>query len=297
MSDIKPPSGIGWTALLTAYCRSVESERPDRLFNDPLGAVFASGATGTSTPDAERPRLGPANGDHATGMWHFYCTYIAMRTPFYDQRLTHAVASGHRQVVLLAAGLDSRAYRLDLPDDTTVFELDQDAVLDYKQRVLDREQAQASCRRVPIAVDLREEWTGPLLAAGFDPKKATVWIVEGLLMYLSGSDCSQLLKTVGSLSAPGSRLVTEYYSRQPRVEDMRSGSKDEQEQASWALAMEQFDTGPTSSPATWLADHRWELTGLTHVAAETHRWNRPLPTELDQSDIILWLLEGEFKAT
>src|ERR1700755_2973375 len=101
--------------------------------------------------------------------------YQAVRTHFFDAHFAGAVAAGIRQVVILAAGLDARAYRLDWPAGTTVFEIDQPKVLAYKTSTLDDHGAVAKSRRVPVAVDLRDDWTAALIAAGFDPTQPTAW--------------------------------------------------------------------------------------------------------------------------
>jgi methyltransferase (TIGR00027 family) len=136
-------------------------------------------------------------------LWNAFRFYFCERTPFYDQHVLRAVEGGCRQVVLVAAGLDSRAFRLGLPEDATVFELDQAAVLDFKQAVLDQHGVVPTCDRVPVPVDLRVGWPPSLLAAGFDGTLPTLWITEGLLMYLSSSDAGQLLARITALSAPG----------------------------------------------------------------------------------------------
>jgi methyltransferase (TIGR00027 family) len=130
-----------------------------------------------------------------------------VRTRFYDTYLVQAAAEGCRQVVLLAAGLDARAYRLQFAPRTRLFELDLPPVLSFKDRVLANHTP--TCERITVPVDLSQEWAGPLTEAGFDPTAPTAWLIEGLLIYLTRDEAITLLDTVNALSAPGSRVSFE----------------------------------------------------------------------------------------
>lgn len=110
--------------------------------------------------------------------------YQAVRTHYFDRYFADAVAAGIRQVVILAAGLDLRAYRLDWPAGTTIYEIDQPEVLEYKSATLGRSGVSASAERREVPADLRQDWPAALRGAGFDPEQPTAWLVEGLLMYL-----------------------------------------------------------------------------------------------------------------
>lgn len=134
---------------------------------------------------------------------------VVVRTKFYDDNLLAAAAEGIRQVVLLAAGLDARAFRLPWPDDTTVFEVDLPETTAFKDDVLSRAAAQPRCVRQVVVADLTADWPTALSDAGFDPARPTAWLIEGLLVYLTHDDASRLLDTVTELSAPGSRLSCE----------------------------------------------------------------------------------------
>lgn len=127
----------------------------------------------------------------------------ALRTRYLDDYLTGSPAP---QVVILAAGLDTRAFRLDWLPDSTVFELDRAPVLEFKQQVLDQLDAWTSCDRRPVAVDLRDDWEAALVEAGFDRSRPTAWLIEGLLPYLPASAEEELFDTVHRLSAAGSSI-------------------------------------------------------------------------------------------
>jgi methyltransferase (TIGR00027 family) len=134
---------------------------------------------------------------------------FVVRHRFFDDFLADEARRGLQQIVVIAAGLDTRAYRLVWPAGTHLYELDQPQVLAYKQEILERAHATPACVRVPVAADLRDDWPAALLAAGFRPDEATVWLAEGLLFYLPEAGARTLLTTMASLSAPGSVLGTD----------------------------------------------------------------------------------------
>ncbi|WP_380283049.1 class I SAM-dependent methyltransferase [Kitasatospora purpeofusca] len=201
--------GVGRTALMVAAARAIESRRPDALARDPLAEHFVRAAR-ASTHWPVHPRDVPKGPDGADDpLWGRLGGYFALRTRALDDHLLRAARLGARQVVLLGAGLDARAHRLDWPPGTTVFELDRARVLAFKQQVLDRIGARPTARRVPVACDLRLDWAGALAAAGFCPGEPTAWLAEGLLLYLPAAAESRLAATVDRLSAAGSSLAYE----------------------------------------------------------------------------------------
>ena len=111
--------------------------------------------------------------------------------------------------MLLAAGLDSRGYRLPWPDGTVVFELDQPRVLEFKRQALAARGASPTADRREVPVDLRDDWPQALRDSGFDPSKPSAWIAEGLLIYLPATAQHQLFAGIESLAAPGSHLAVE----------------------------------------------------------------------------------------
>jgi methyltransferase (TIGR00027 family) len=294
------PEGVGWTALLTAYGRAQESREAAKLFDDPLAATFIAAVTDAGASNGGNlPRLGPAVDDGSSALWNAFRFYFCERTPFYDQRVLQAVEDGCRQVVLVAAGLDSRAFRLGLPENATVFELDQAAVLDFKQAVLDQHDVVPTCTRVPVPMDLLDGWPPSLLAAGFDGTLPTLWIAEGLLMYLSSSDAEQLLARITALSAPGSRFAGEYFSGPWRESDVETSN--EQERAAWDLVRQAFLYGPAATdpaatgPAAWLAGHGWAPGQVTTITELGGRHGRRAPHEFAQDSAPrVWLFDGTF---
>lgn len=183
------------TAKVAAAGRAVESRRADRLFDDWLAAALA-GEQGFR--EMEEWRLPGMPKENPT---------IGPRTRFFDDMVMAAIGHGLRQVVLVAAGMDTRAFRLALPDDTVVFELDLEGVLAEKETVLEREHARPACRRVPVPVHLEGgTWPTTLLAAGFDSPEPAVFVAEGLSSYLTEVENSHLLDDLAALAQEGSTL-------------------------------------------------------------------------------------------
>ncbi|WP_395311603.1 SAM-dependent methyltransferase [Mycobacterium sp. AMU20-3851] len=195
MADEHPAlNGVARTALLVAAIRARESTRPDRLFEDPYADVLA-GQIGRDFLEAALA----TSGEQST-------VQIVVRTRFWDEALLRATRSV-RQVVVIAAEMDARAFRLDWPAGTTVFELDQPEVISAKADLL--ADAAPRCRRVTLGVDLAADWSDALPAAGFDAHAPAVWLMEGLLQYLHETQVRALFKRIDALSAPGSVLLYE----------------------------------------------------------------------------------------
>ncbi|WP_019358227.1 SAM-dependent methyltransferase [Streptomyces sp. AA1529] len=201
-------SGVGVTALAVAAGRAVETARTDALIADPYAAAFVRAAPSTVpfplTPEELRERSGPEE------LWALMNAYLGVRSRVFDDFLLAAAREGVHQVVILASGLDTRPYRLEWPEGTRCFELDQPLVLDFKQAVLAQEGVPAGCRHTPVPVDLREDWATALDGAGFQASRPTAWLAEGLLPYLPPDAEERLFKEIDRLSAPGSRLAVEY---------------------------------------------------------------------------------------
>ena len=256
MGSAEPLSGVGGTSLGVARARAWESRRPDGLFDDPYAKAFVAASPPASAP--ARP-----GGSRARLAFH-----VIIRTRFYDDYLLGACEAGCRQVVLLAAGLDTRAYRLPWPDGVRLYELDLPEVLSFKDEVLTGENAVARCSRTTLPVDLREDWPDRLVEAGLDPSRPTAWLIEGLLVYLTADEAARLLTRVGDLSAPGSRVSFERNNAAAVIaEQDRTGIEEYADLWKGGL-------GPDT--AGWLADHGWRTENheLTTVAAA---YDRPLP--------------------
>lgn len=201
-------SSVGATATMVAAARAIASTEPDPLINDPYAAdlVRAVGVEFfTRLVDGDIA----LDGELATGA-ELMIGVMAVRTKFFDDFFLTSGHTGVRQAVILASGLDSRAYRLAWPAGTVVYEIDQPQVIGAKTAAMSEIGATPTAERRTVAVDLRDDWPGALRAAGFDPTAPTAWSAEGLLAYLPPEAQDRLFDNITALSAPGSRLATEF---------------------------------------------------------------------------------------
>lgn len=253
--------GVGKTSLLVAAMRAVENNRSNtegRLFNDPFAEKLA-GPEGFAILE----KAIAASGEQPV---------IAIRTRYIDDRINEALAQGIRQIVILAAGMDSRAYRMDFPEETQLFELDKKTVLDYKKEKLSDDKPR--CHRKTICVDLREDWQSKLIEAGMDKTQQTLWLVEGLLMYLKEPDVLTLFKKISEMSVPQSVLLFDILSRSlieapfmaNQLQFLASLG------APWQFGvndpekfMEQWGWKSTTTQASEVAPHRWPFPVMPKV--------------------------------
>ncbi|MFC4910560.1 SAM-dependent methyltransferase [Actinomadura gamaensis] len=196
-------AGVGATAIGVALIRARESERDDRLYDDPYARAFADAA--------EREFLDPGAPEGSAETW---ATVARLVDVFYEGRtvgvrmsddaLRDAVASGCEQLVMLGAGLDTHAFRLGLPSAVHLFEVDLPEMFAFKERVLGGLGAVPSCRRSVVAADLRGDWRTALMDAGFREDVPARWTDAGVLAYLTREEARRVVRTIGELSAPGS---------------------------------------------------------------------------------------------
>lgn len=209
-------SAVTWTSRWIAAARAQESARPDRLFDDPFADALAN-AEGLDVDERNRhqPTATLFDALILQSIRAFGVPYLAIRTRFFDDLLLSAVDTpAVRQVVILAAGMDARAFRLPWPTGTRLYELDRPEVLAAKAEVLAGAGARPRCERQTLGVDLADpSWSDALRGAGYDAQAPSAWLIEGLLMYLEESSVRTLLGTVAGLGAPGSRLGADVISR------------------------------------------------------------------------------------
>jgi methyltransferase (TIGR00027 family) len=199
------PAGVGMTAVGVAYVRAQESLRPDRLFDDTLAAAFVE-ESGWAAPSELMPELADTP-DETKAFWGSIAAYVVVRTKFLDDYANDAMSAGIRQFVILGAGLDARAFRLDWPVGSRVFELDVQDVIEFKKRALARVGATPRAERLAVEADLTKDWLAALTAAGFDASIPTAWMAEGLLIYFMPDQNERLLSTASAVSPPGSRIA------------------------------------------------------------------------------------------
>ena len=264
-------NAVGWTAFGVAWTRARESTRADRLFDDPLAGKFLAAVAPYAPTE-----IPPVDGPEQDGFLHLLADFIAIRTRFFDDYFAEAAKAGVRQLVILAAGLDARAYRLGWPAGSTVFELDQPVMLRFKQRVLDASGQEPNCARVTVGADLRADWLTPLRAAGLRTDEPIAWSAEGLLPYLGDDGAQQLLRELTAASAEGSRLATEHV------------RMDLSELPMFAGAAQGIDAAPkrlwpgdlTDEPSGWLRGEGWRA-HATDPAAIAAEYGRAVPRVLD----------------
>ena len=258
-------SSVGLTALAVAGGRASESQRPDRLIDDP----FADPMVQATDPETNLP--GYREDDPNRPLMLDMANYLGVRSRFFDDFFDGATAAGVRQAVILASGLDTRGYRLNWPEGTRVFEIDQPLVLAFKDTVLGGLDVEASAEHRMVPMDLRDDWAGALVAAGFDRSRPTAWLAEGLLPYLPAAAEAQLLSTMHELSAPGSRIALDNLSKSPDalvLPEMREMSDEV-----GVNIGELFSSEPRPSPESALAESGWDVRRqpTTQVAGELGR--------------------------
>jgi methyltransferase (TIGR00027 family) len=199
-------TSVGATATMVAAQRALASAAG--LIDDPFAAPLVR-AVGidvyTRLVNGEIPVTDDTEFDPAR-----MARGMAVRTRFYDQFFVDATRSGIRQAVIVAAGLDVRAYRLPWPQGTVVYEVDLPNVIDFKTSTLSKQGAAPTAERRTVAVDLRDDWPAALEAAGFDPQAPSAWSAEGLVVYLPPEAQDALFDNITALSAPGSQLASEF---------------------------------------------------------------------------------------
>jgi methyltransferase (TIGR00027 family) len=266
-------SSVGATATMVAAARAMASKAEQPLINDPFAEplvqavgldLFTRLASGELTP----ADLQDDEDDSPPGQQRM-TDNIAVRTKFFDEFFIDATNAGIKQAVILASGLDARAYRLPWPAGTTVYEIDQPQVIEFKSRTLAELGAQPTAFRRAVAIDLRDDWPAALRAAGFDPDRPSAWSAEGLLGYLPPEAQDRLLDTITTLSAPGSRIATESGpAREPgheqRIKDrMRTVSERWRKHGLDLDMTELVYFGDRNEAAVYLSDHGWQMTGNT----------------------------------
>ncbi|SBS78703.1 putative S-adenosyl-L-methionine-dependent methyltransferase MAV_4441 [uncultured Mycobacterium sp.] len=256
-------SSVGATATLVAAARAAASRETEPLIDDPFAEPLVRAVGIDFFTKMALGDLPSANDDAAMGVTRM-TDNMAVRTKFFDEFFLDAADAGVRQVVILASGLDSRAYRLDWPAGMVVFEIDQPEVIAFKTQTLAQQGATPTCDRRTVAMDLRNDWASALRDAGFDPHAPTAWSAEGLLGYLPPDAQDRLLDTVTDLSAPGSRIAIDAAPPSNPAEQEESREKMETISAHWRDNGFDLDfgslvyLGERNEAGDYLAGHGWQ---------------------------------------
>ncbi len=282
---------VGATALGVAASRAVETAGASPLIRDDFARTLVSSA-GPAWARLADPELAWLDGDeHGRRVHRLGVDYQAVRTHFFDEYFDNAVRAGVRQAVILAAGLDSRAYRLTWPSGTAVYEIDQPKVLEYKTGILESHGAAPTALRRPVPVDLRDDWPAALTAAGFDRTQPTAWLAEGLLPYLPSDAQDRLFEMVTALSAPGSQIAVEAFGLNSNGNTQRWLRMRERLGLDVNVQALTYHEPDRSEAAEWLADHGWQVQGVSN-RDEMARLGRPVPEDLSDEAVRSTLLRA-----
>ncbi len=274
-----PASSVGATATMVAASRARASRGPDALLDDRLAEPLVR-AVGL------QPLVRMIDGDTAVddppSSPRSLNEQIAVRTRYFDDFFTAAGAGSIRQAVILASGLDTRAYRLNWPSGMTVYEIDQPQVIEFKTRTLAEFGALPCPDHRPIGIDLREDWPSALRQRGFDAGQPTAWIAEGLLVYLPPEAQDRLFDNIAELSTPRSQVATEHF---PDPNGF-SGPRAQRLSERWHRMGMDLDMaeliyhGDRNTVIDYLADHGWRVRARTFEEMHAHNGFEPPDDEM-----------------
>jgi methyltransferase (TIGR00027 family) len=289
-------SSVGATATMVAVGRAMASKDPDGLINDPFAEplVRAVGVDFFIKMMDGQLDLDAIEGASTVRM-QTMADGMAVRTKFFDDYFIDAAGAGVRQMVILASGLDSRAYRLPWPDGTVVYEIDQPRVIEFKSATLAGIGAEPTATRRTVAIDLRADWPAALTAAGLDPTAPTAWLAEGLLIYLPPEAQDRLFDNITALSAPGSAIATEFVPGiidfdADRVRDMAGTFREHGVDIDMASLVY---SGERNHVLDYLGGKGWDVQGVTRT--ELFRRNAievPAPEHDDPLGEIIFISGG-----
>ena len=264
--------GVGATALGVAWARAQEASSECALFTDTYAQRFIDAAI------ARGWQLPPA---HMVERIRAISNYAASRTKWFDDFFVAAGAHGIAQAVILAAGLDARAWRLPWGDDSVVFEIDQPKVLAFKAETLTDDRPAA--RYVAVPIDLRQDWPKALRDAGFDPQEPAAWAAEGLLPYLPAEGQDLLFERIHELSAPGSRVAVESFGAEFFDPEYLASRREQLRRMREAAGVNDTDVPDVqdlwfiedrTDVADWLMDHGWRVSS-EDAGTLMERYGRP----------------------
>jgi len=284
-------SSVGATATMVAAARAMATTADNALINDPFAEPLVRAVGVDFFTRLVTGELRPEDLDsdsESVGMQRM-TDNMAVRTKFFDEFFLTATQAGIRQAVILASGLDSRAYRLAWPARTTVYEIDQPDVIEFKTRTLAELGAEPTAKRRTVAMDLRYDWPSALIEEGFDPNQPTAWSAEGLLGYLPPDAQDRLLDTITELSVPGSRVAVESLpnidpaDHEKAIERMQAASARWRDHGFDLDFAELIYLGDRNEAASYLGDHGWQL--IRNSVKELFAANGLPPVDEDNEDV------------
>jgi methyltransferase (TIGR00027 family) len=284
-------SSVGATATMVAAARAMATTADNALINDPFAEPLVRAVGVDFFTRLVTGELRPEDLDsdsESVGMQRM-TDNMAVRTKFFDEFFLTATQAGIRQAVILASGLDSRAYRLAWPAGTTVYEIDQPDVIEFKTRTLAELGAEPTAKRRTVAMDLRYDWPSALIEEGFDPNQPTAWSAEGLLGYLPPDAQDRLLDTITELSVPGSRVAVESVpnidpaDHEKAIERMQAASARWRDHGFDLDFAELIYLGDRNEAASYLGDHGWQLS--RNSVKELFATNGLPPVDEDNEDV------------
>ena len=284
-------SSVGATATMVAAARAMATTADNALINDPFAEplVRAVGVDFFTRLVTGELRPEDLDSDNETVGMQRMTENMAVRTKFFDEFFLTATQAGIRQAVILASGLDSRAYRLAWPAGTTVYEIDQPDVIEFKTKTLAELGAEPTAKRRTVAMDLRYDWPSALIEEGFDPNQPTAWSAEGLLGYLPPDAQDRLLDTITELSVPGSRVAVESLpnidpaDHEKAIERMQAASARWRDHGFDLDFAELIYLGDRNEAASYLGDHGWQL--IRNSVKELFAANGLPPVDEDNEDV------------
>lgn len=286
---------VGATALGVAAARAAETESENPLINDPFARVFVDAAGDGMWSIYANPTLHAAASEldpTVRARIQLMIDFMATRTAFFDEFFLGAADAGVRQVVILASGLDARAWRLPWPDGTVVYELDQPKVLEFKSATLREHGAHPTAQLVHVPIDLRQDWPKALQEAGFDASRQCVWSAEGLVRYLPAQAQDLLFERIHALSAGGSWLASNVPGEGFLDPDLVRRQREEMQRMR-AVAAQLVHADVTdyedlwypeerTAVADWLRDHGWDVSAATFVELMA-RYGRSIPHDAEDT--------------
>lgn len=261
-------SSVGKTSLYVAAARAYETDHPQRLFSDPYARFLASDEGFVLFSELRAFSPGSANDPHPG---------ISIRTRFFDDGLLIAVRElSLEQVILVGAGMDTRAFRLPWIDRIKLFEIDRPEIFDHKEAILQNLNAKERCVRQVVVTDLQENWVAALINSGFDRHKPTAFLFEGLMFYLKPTTVVRVLETLESVACVGSWLGMDFVDAEllnsPYAQPFLS--KLRQLGCPWYFGV--------SNPKQFLVQYGWQprITVLGESEANYGRWTYPVSSKI-----------------